>query len=163
MRSDAIIPEAPQSSATSETRPIAENGEARLSIDCRISSSPSADTGSTPSSSSMTLLRRSSSWRTSPKMETSRIVSGKSEKSTRNEIAAAYCGQRSRNMSSTARGSARTNPCATSSGARKKRVRSGSWSATSGAPIERSLRRGSGAARGRSRLADDDARLCGRG
>ena len=57
------------------------------------------DTGRTSRSSSMTSCRSSSSWRTSPKMETSRIVSGKSEKRTRNAIAAAYCGQRSRKRS----------------------------------------------------------------
>ena len=78
-RIDAIIPEAPQRSAISETSPMAESGVAICSIDFLM---PSAENGSTSSSSLITRLRSSSSWRTSPNTETRRIVSGTIEKRT---------------------------------------------------------------------------------
>src|SRR5262245_6195289 len=72
-------------------------------------------------SSFVTRCRSSSSWSTSPKIDTSTIVSGKSENRTRYAIEAAYCGQRSRKRSSTARGSAFTTPLTMSSGPRRMR------------------------------------------
>jgi hypothetical protein len=109
-RIDAIIPEAPQSRATRDTSPIAERGVAICSIDVSMFPCPDSDTGRRSTISSVTRCRSSSSWSTSPKIETSAIVSGNSEKRTRYAIAAAYCVQRSANMSSTARGRARKMP-----------------------------------------------------
>ncbi len=80
---DAIIPDAPQSNATSEMRPIAESGVAIWSIDCWMLPCPDCETGRRSVSSLMTCWRSSSSWSTSPKTDTSAIASGKSEKSTR--------------------------------------------------------------------------------
>jgi hypothetical protein len=110
IRIEAIIPDAPQRSATSDTSPIAERGDAICSIVLSTSSWPDSETGRTSSSSVITLALSSSSCRTRPKIETSRMVSGKSEKRTRKAIAAAYCGQRSLKRSSSARGNARASP-----------------------------------------------------
>ena len=120
-RSEVIIPEAPQRSATSEMSPIAERGVAIPSIEFATSCSPDSLTGSTSTSSSMTRCRSWSSVSTRPKIETRTIVSGKSEKRTWNEIDAAYWGRRSRKRSSTARGRAFATPEATSSGPRSRR------------------------------------------
>ena len=114
MRIDAIIPEAPQKSAIRETKPSAESGVAMPSIDSATFVWPDSDTGRMSTSSSMTRCRSSSSCRTRPKIETRKIVSGKREKSTRYAIEAAYCVQRSRKRSSTARGRAVATPRATS-------------------------------------------------
>ena len=101
-RMAAIIPDAPQKRAIRNRSPSADSGEAICSIELRTSCSPAVETGRTSRSSSITVVRSSSFWRTRPKIETSRIVSGKSEKSTLKPIAAAYCGQRSRKRSSNA-------------------------------------------------------------
>ncbi len=90
--------------------PIAESGVAIPSIELAMSCWPDSETGRTSMSSSMTRSRRLSSVRTRPKIETSTIVSGKSEKSTWKEIEAAYCGSRSRKRSSIARGRALAMP-----------------------------------------------------
>ena len=67
----------------SEMKPIAESGVAMPSIDCVTFVCPDSETGRMSTISSITSCRSSSSWSTSPKTETSAMVSGKSEKSTR--------------------------------------------------------------------------------
>ena len=62
---------------------------------CSTSLRPLAETGSQSTIRSTTSLRTASSWSTRPKMATSTIASGTIEKSTRYEIPAACCGQRS--------------------------------------------------------------------
>ena len=82
-RSDAIIPVAAQPKTSRLTRPKAVAGDASSSI-CRVTSAPPlSESGSASTISLITSLRRSSLRSTIPKIATSTIESGTSEKRTR--------------------------------------------------------------------------------